>query len=79
MDKKTLIGLIVIGAILFGFTWYNASIQQKFAKEQQEQQALTSTEEIESADRSRERSDEGDLLEQRRSGIIGCIERLQDL
>lgn len=50
MDKKTLIGLIVIGAILFGFTWYNASIQQKFAKEQQEQQALTSTEEIESAD-----------------------------
>ena len=31
MDKKTLIGLIVIGAILFGFTWYNASIQQKYA------------------------------------------------
>ena len=29
MDKRTLIGLIVIGAILFGFTWYNSSIQEK--------------------------------------------------
>lgn len=47
MDKKTLIGLIVIGAILFGFTWYNASIQQKYA---QEQQALTATQETESTD-----------------------------
>lgn len=47
MDKKTLIGLIVIGAILFGFTWYNASIQQKYA---QEQQALTATQEAESTD-----------------------------
>lgn len=47
MDKKTLIGLIVIGAILFGFTWYNASIQQKYA---QEQQALTATQETESID-----------------------------
>lgn len=47
MDKKTLIGLIVIGAILFGFTWYNASIQQKYA---QEQQALTATTETESTD-----------------------------
>lgn len=48
MDKKTLIGLIVIGAILFGFTWYNASIQQKYA---QEQQALTATQETESTDK----------------------------
>lgn len=47
MDKKTLIGLIVIGAILFGFTWYNASIQQKYA---QEQQAQTATQETESTD-----------------------------
>lgn len=47
MDKKTLVGLIVIGAILFGFTWYNASIQQKYA---QEQQALTATQETESTD-----------------------------
>lgn len=47
MDKKTLIGLIVIGAILFGFTWYNASIQQKYA---QKQQALTATQETESTD-----------------------------
>lgn len=47
MDKKTLIGLIVIGAILFGFTWYNASIQQKYA---QEQQVLTATQETESTD-----------------------------
>lgn len=47
MDKKTLIGLIVIGAILFGFTWYNASIQQKYA---QEQQALTATQETKNTD-----------------------------
>ena len=32
MDKRTLIGLIVIGAILFGFTWYNSSIQEKLAQ-----------------------------------------------
>ena len=35
MDKRTLIGLIVIGAILFGFTWYNSSIQEKLAQEPQ--------------------------------------------
>ena len=32
MDKRTLIGLIVIGAILFGFTWYNSSIQENSHK-----------------------------------------------
>ncbi len=33
MDKKTVIGLIIIGAILFGYTWYNSSVQEKLAQE----------------------------------------------
>lgn len=54
MDKRTLIGLIVIGAILFGFTWYNSSIQEKLAQEQQTttQQAASEAVEVPAADAS---------------------------
>ncbi len=34
MDKKSLIGLLIIGVILFGFTWYNAKKQAEFAAQQ---------------------------------------------
>lgn len=30
MDKKTLLGIIIIGAIFIGFTWYNTREQAKF-------------------------------------------------
>ena len=54
MDKRTLIGLIVIGAILFGFTWYNSSIQEKLAQEPQTttQQAASEAVEVPAADAS---------------------------
>ena len=31
MDKKSLTGLLIIGVILFAFSWYNSKRQQKFA------------------------------------------------
>ena len=34
MDKKSIIGLVIIGAILFGFSWYNSNQQKKFNEEQ---------------------------------------------
>ena len=37
MDKKTVIGLLIVGAILFGFTFYNSQ-QDKKRREIQEQQ-----------------------------------------
>lgn len=33
MDKKSLIGLLIIGVILFGFAWYNGSQQKKYAEQ----------------------------------------------
>lgn len=40
MDKNTITGLLLIGAILLGFTYFNQEDQTKIAQEQQEQ-ALT--------------------------------------
>ena len=34
MDKKSLIGLIIIGVILFGFTWYNSKQAEEFNRQQ---------------------------------------------
>lgn len=34
MDKKTLIGLLVVGVILFGFTFYNSKQQEKVQRQQ---------------------------------------------
>ena len=33
MDKKSIIGLVIIGVILFGFTWYNSKQAEKFQRE----------------------------------------------
>ena len=33
MDKKTLIGLLLIGVILFGFTWYNNAQLEKYNRQ----------------------------------------------
>lgn len=33
MDKKSLIGLLIIGVILFGFAWYNGSQQKEYEKQ----------------------------------------------
>ena len=33
MDKKTILGLVLIGAILFGFTWYNNRQAKKYEQE----------------------------------------------
>ena len=30
MDKKTLLGLLIIGVILFSFSWYNSKQQSQF-------------------------------------------------
>lgn len=40
MDKNTITGLLLIGAILLGFTYFNQDDQAKIAKEQQEQALL---------------------------------------
>lgn len=40
MNKNTLIGLLVIGAILFGFSWYNNKQYKERLAEQQEQQRI---------------------------------------
>ncbi len=40
MDKNTLTGFIVIGLILFGFSWYNQDKQAKFATEQARQDSI---------------------------------------
>lgn len=34
MDKNTILGLVLVGAILFGFTWYNSNQQKKFVEQQ---------------------------------------------
>ncbi|UKI39812.1 MAG: hypothetical protein L6V35_03360 [Alistipes putredinis] len=34
MDKKSIIGLVLIGIILFGFSWYNGKQQQEFQRQQ---------------------------------------------
>ncbi|MDD3108295.1 MAG: membrane protein insertase YidC, partial [Alistipes sp.] len=34
MDKKTLLGLLIIGVILFGFSWYNGKQQKELMREQ---------------------------------------------
>ncbi len=34
MDKNTLLGLLIIGVILFGFSWFNTKKQQEFDKQQ---------------------------------------------
>ncbi len=34
MDKKSITGLVLIGLILFGFSWYNGKQQQKFQRQQ---------------------------------------------
>lgn len=33
MDKKSIIGLVLIGVVLFGFTWYNSSRQAEYNKQ----------------------------------------------
>ena len=33
MDKRSIIGLVLIGAILFGFTWYSGRKQQEYDKQ----------------------------------------------
>ncbi len=35
MDKKSLLGLLIIGVILFGYTWYNTKQQEKFIRQQE--------------------------------------------
>ncbi len=40
MNKNTLIGLLVIGVILFGFSWYNNKQYKERLAEQQEQQRI---------------------------------------
>ncbi|MFI3266244.1 MAG: membrane protein insertase YidC [Rikenellaceae bacterium] len=39
MDKQSIAGLIIIGAILFGFTWYNSQEQAKYQDQLAQQQA----------------------------------------
>ena len=34
MDKKTLIGLLIVGVILFGYVFYNSKQVAKYEKEQ---------------------------------------------
>ena len=34
MDKKSIIGLVIIGAILIGFSYYNNRQMEKYQKEQ---------------------------------------------
>ncbi len=35
MDKNTVLGLVVIAAMLFGFSWYNSSQNKKYAEQKQ--------------------------------------------
>ena len=34
MDKNTLLGLLIIAVILFGFSWFNTKKQREFDKQQ---------------------------------------------
>ncbi len=40
MDKKSIIGLVVIGIILFGFSWYNSNQQNKLNDEKRVQDSI---------------------------------------
>ena len=39
MDKNSIIGFVLIGLILFGFTWYQSGVARKQAEYQAEYQA----------------------------------------
>lgn len=40
MDKNTVVGLIVIAAMLFGFSWYSSNQNKKFAEEKRIQDSI---------------------------------------
>ena len=40
MDKNTVIGLIVIAAMLIGFSWYSSNQSRKFAEEKRIQDSI---------------------------------------
>ncbi len=40
MDKNTVLGLVVIAAMLFGFSWYNSSQNKKYAEQKQVEDSI---------------------------------------
>ncbi len=47
MDRKSLIGFIVIGVILFGFSWYNANQQSEYSEQKAQADSLAAVQQIE--------------------------------
>ncbi len=64
MDKNTVVGLIVIAAMLFGFSWYSSNQSKKFAEEKRIQDSIAYAKALESGEPEIIRSAEEDSLSQ---------------
>ncbi len=64
MDKNTVVGLIVIAAMLFGFSWYSSNQSKKFAEEKRIQDSIAYVKALESGEPEIIRSAEEDSLSQ---------------
>lgn len=80
MDKNTLIGFVLIAAVLFGFTWYNQPSKEQIeaqrtkdsienvAKQKAEQQRLLAEKEKQAAKLEEEKKDSSALFFKARNG-----------